>query len=203
MENNSWELESENIDEPSLETTFKNFEDNQHSFGDKTMFREKTTSDFLVNIRSMPKEVWETIRFITLRPPSRHFELKSITQGCLIHCGLLVVEHILRDSHKTQARWLDAYEKDDTDILSEYLFGRMNFVHMGKGIGQTRRVYFLNSQDQARAMEIASQFNFSLSEVAVMCMVAGISMSETMLPRHIVRKAKKEVETFKKHYIKA
>ena len=166
---------------------------------DQRLRRDKTNEDIDIHIRSLPWEVWDTIKYVSFSYKGLN-SLKSISEGCMIHCGLAVIEKVLSKSSKTRQTWLDAYVKGDSDTALSFTRTRFSPEYLGKGIGQTRKLFFLNKEDGARAMEISTTYGFSASEVVTLALIAAMAMSEWLIPRQYVDLAIKEIKRFEKEW---
>jgi len=197
----NWELESPTpFEGPSLESVLDRISkvtEAPNGIQDN-LYREKTTSDTSVHIRSMPRMVWNTIKYISYKHPGKLTNLKSVAEGCLIHCGLNVLEGILAEIPGTKKVFIESYERGDTAVLGDFIGQYYKTEHTGHGIGQTRKVFFLNSNDVARAMEISNDYGTPVSQVVIIAMVAGIAKSESFLPRYTVKAAQKDVGLFRR-----
>ncbi len=188
----SWEPENE-FGASSLENVI-------YRLSREELHREKTSDETAVHIRSLPWLIWDAIKYLSAKPCTKEMAWKSVSQGCLMHAGLLIIEHITSQSSRTKERWLKAVEAGDTDTSLEYIRPKYSPEYLGKGIGVTRRLSFLNPSDKARAMEISSMYGYSLSQVATLALIAGIAQSESLLPRHMVNLANKEINRFRRDW---
>lgn len=160
------------------------------------MLREKTSDETAVHIRSLPRIVWDTIRYISMTYPAESIQLKSVAEGCLIHCGLNVIEGLFDQTLGSNETWLQAYLNGNTNTLLDFIGQRYITEYLGHGINHTRKVFFLNKNDKARAMEVSTKYGLSLSAVATLTMIAGIAQSVSFLPGNVVEPAVKELERF-------
>jgi len=199
-----WELESSAYyDRPSLEYVLKAVGDPEFQLpskddGDTTLYQDSEKDHATVHIRSMPRKVWDTIKYISITYPSEITKKISVTEGCLIHCGLSVIELIVKESPRGIKQWHKAYLDGDDDTLLKYSGKKYSPEYLGRGIGQTKKVYFLNEGDLARAMEIANTFGMSLSAVVTICMITGMAQSTRIIPIQYVQDSRREVKRFKK-----
>ncbi len=189
-----WDPETDLIpDAPSLETVIDKVIQDE-------LIREKASDETAVCIRSLPWKTWDAVKYLSLKPHSKILEMKSVAEGCLLHAGLFVIERVMSQSSRTKERWLKAVENDDEDTTLDYIRTRYTPEYMGKGIGVTRKIFFLSQSDRARAMEISSIYGYSLSQVATLSLIAGIGLSESILPKHLVNMAQKEVDRFRRDW---
>jgi len=191
-----WQLERPRpFQHPSLESVIEEVTDEAKS---GNSLREKTSEEIAHHIRSIPRIIWETIIYISMTHSHKLIQMKSATEGCLIHCGLAVIEDVFKKIPDTKKTWLEAYMADNTNTLLDFIAQHYATEYMGKGIGHTRKVFFLNTNDNARAMEISTKYGFHLTEVVILAMTAGIAQSVRLLPDHVVENAKNEIVRFER-----
>lgn len=190
----SWEPEQDSIpDAPSLESVMDRVVA-------KDLLREKASDETSVCIRSLPWRSWDAVKYLAFKSRTKELEFKSTVEGCLIHTGLLILERVMSQSSRNKQRWIEAVESDDADTSLDYIRPRYSPEYLGKGIGVTRKLFFLNTSDRARAMEISSMYGYSLSQVATLALIAGMALSESLLPRHLVKLAQKEINRFRRDW---
>jgi len=144
----------------------------------------------------MPADIWDMVFFIKEDHPS--VGTMSMAEGCLIRCGLRVVEDILKASPRNKAKRRGAIQANDTDTRYEYLSRCYSMVHLGAASVRAVVVFTLDEQDRARLMELANTYGLANSTMTIVAMTAGVAQSTVVVPKAFRERAVSEISRFKK-----
>lgn len=147
-----------------------------------------------ITVRSVPADVMDMIWYLKQTVPA--VETISFAEGCLVHCGLGVIEHVFESSPKGRQSRLEAIKTDNVDARYRYIQRRYTFVHLGSLKASVVTVFCLSENDRARIMEISRTYGLSPGQVVILAMAVGIAQSTSALPKEFKERAEKEMKRF-------
>lgn len=159
--------------------------------------RKRPDQKLNLGIRGIPADIWDVVFLIKEKDP--RVDTMSLAEGCLIRCGLRVIEDIFQTSERTKERRLIAIETNNADDRETYGTLQYTPIHLGKSRTHTVTVFTLDEQDRARIAEISHTYGLPMTtKVAILAMAAGIAQATSLIPEPFRKRTIDEMEWLKR-----
>lgn len=158
--------------------------------------RKREEERLNISIRNLPPDIWDIIWLIKEEYPG--VDTMSLAEGCLINCGLVVLEQIFKQTPRDRKTRLEAIKANNVEVRYKFIKRKYRPIHLGPEPIDTMTVFCLSESDRSRIMEISHTYGLSAGAVTTLAMVAGIAQSVSALPEGYRERAKLEIIRFKK-----
>jgi hypothetical protein len=185
-----WELASPPFGMPDLESVIT------HALHGYLTPRKRPYEDLDIDIRNMPGDVADAIWY--LKESGKAGDTLSFAEGCLIRCGVLVIERLFKEGARSKEGRKKAIESNDVDARAKYVSQKRSPIHMGAIRVGKMRVFCLSEDEKVRLTELSHTYGLSVGVLTTYAMAAGVAQSTDVLPKTFSERAKKEIEALEK-----
>ena len=186
-----WELSSPPYGPPDLESTV------YHALRRGYLTpRKRPTENLDIDVRNMPGDIVDMIWY--LKESGKAGDTLSFAEGCLIKCGLKVIEQLFQEGTRSKEARKKAIEANNVDDRAKYLGQKRTPLHLGSIKVPKMRVFCLGEGEKVRLAELAHTYGLSMGVLTMYAMVAGVAQSTELLPKEFTGRAKEETEALEK-----
>ena len=185
-----WELSNPPFGMPDLESVIGHAERSYRTP------RERPNEDLDIDVRNVPCDISDMIWY--MREKGQLIKTRSFAEGCLIRCGLRVIENLFKEGSRSREARKNAIQSDNLDERARYTGQELTPIHLGSMKVTEMRVSCLSEDEKIRITELSHTYGLSIGVVTIYAMAAGIAQSVGLLPKVFRERAEKEIGHFRK-----